>query len=99
MQATANFGFGTLVGIGTEIEPLDDIVGLQFLDGSCRNRDLAMDDNISAVGNADRLVEVLFRHEHGQPKTLLELADLRNRLRHQKWRQPNRWFIDQKKPW
>ncbi len=30
------------------------------------DHDLAMDDDVAAIGDPDRLIEVLLRHQHGQ---------------------------------
>src|ERR1700682_3743449 len=73
-----------------EIEPLDDVVASQLVDRIRRNHDLAMDDDVTAAGDADRLIEVLLRHQHRQAETLIELADLGDSLRHQEWRQAHR---------
>ena len=70
-------------GDTAEIEPLDDVVGFQFVDRARGDRDLAMDDDIAAVGDPDRLVEILLCHQHRQPDALLEFADLGYGLRHQ----------------
>src|SRR5689334_5653367 len=51
-----------------QIEPLDDVVALQFVDRRRRDDDFAVDDDVAAAGNPDRLVEVLFSHENGQTK-------------------------------
>src|SRR4029077_2725162 len=78
-----------------EIEPLDDIVRFQLVDRTGGHRDLAMDDDVAAVGDPDRLVEILFRHQPRQADALLEFADLRDGLRHQQWRQTHRRLVDQ----
>src|SRR4051794_3787063 len=49
-----------------EIESLHDVVVLQFVDGTGGDDDLAVDYDVTAIGDADRLVEVLFGHQHGQ---------------------------------
>ena len=37
---------------------------------SAVDHDLAMDDDVAAVGDPDRLVEVLLRHQHRQAEML-----------------------------
>src|SRR6266581_782180 len=59
-----------------EIEPLDDVVAFQFVDRCGRDDDLAMDDDVAAIGDPDRLVEVLLRHQHGEADALVQFADL-----------------------
>jgi hypothetical protein len=48
-----------------EIEPFDDVVAFQFVDRIGRDNDLAMDNDVTAISDADRLIEILFCHEHG----------------------------------
>ena len=78
-----------------EIEPLDDVVAFQFVDRIGRDHDLAMDDDVAAIGDPDRLIEVLLRHQHRQAETLVELADLGDGLRDQQRRQADRRLVDQ----
>src|SRR5467141_1742230 len=66
-----------------EIEPLDDVVASQFVDRTGRDDDLAMDDDVAAIGDPDRLIEVLLGHQHGQAEMPIELADLGDGLRDQ----------------
>src|SRR5262249_2140838 len=42
----------TGLGYSTQIEPLDDVVGLEFVDRAGGHRDLAVHDDIATVGNA-----------------------------------------------
>src|SRR5437899_7141840 len=81
-----------------EIEPLDDVVALQFIDRGGRNDDFTVDDDVPAAGDPDRLIEVLLCHQHGQTEVPIELADLGNGLRDQQRRQAHRGFIDQQQP-
>src|ERR1700720_932326 len=82
-----------------EVEPLDDVVASQFVDRAGCNDDLAMDNDVTAIGDADRLIEVFLGHEHAQAETLIEFADLGDGLRYQERRQAYRRFIDQQKAW
>ena len=45
--------------------------------------DLAMHHHIAAVGDADRLVEILLRHQHGQAERALSSLDLVDDARHE----------------
>ena len=81
-----------------EIEPLDDIVASQLFDRIGRNDDLAMDDDVAAGGDPDRLVEVLLRHQHREAEMPVEFADLADGLRYQQRRQPDRRLVDQQQP-
>src|SRR5580693_9286224 len=58
-----------------EIELLDQIVVVEFVSRAAFEGDLAVNDDIAAVGNADRLGEVLLRHQHGERITLFHLVD------------------------
>src|ERR1019366_6200282 len=54
-----------------EIEPLDDVVASQFVDRIGRDDDLTMDDDVTAIGDPYRLIEVLLRHQHRQAEMLI----------------------------
>ncbi len=79
----------------TEIELLDDVVGVEFGHGLRRNRDLAMHDDVAAVGDADRLMEILLRHKHGEPELVLQVADGGDGLRDQQRREAHGRLIHQ----
>src|SRR5258705_11254839 len=55
--------------------------------------DLAVDDDVAAVGDLGRLVEVLLGHQHGELAPLLQLLDLPNPPAHQDRRQPPRRLV------
>ena len=57
--------------------------------------DLAVHDDIAAVGNAERLGEVLLGHQHGQIEPVLELLDLVDGAAHQDRRQADRRLVHQ----
>src|ERR1700731_1464852 len=78
-----------------EIEPLDDFVAFQFVARTGRDDDLAMDNDITAIRDPDRLIEVLLSHQHRQAEMPIELADLGDGLRDQERRQAYRRLIDQ----
>jgi hypothetical protein len=66
-------------GSQPEIEFPYEFVVVEFLGGAALEGDLAMDDDIAAIGDAHRLVEVLLGHQHGQLIALLQLLDLFDR--------------------
>src|SRR5499425_3505481 len=55
--------------------------------------DLAVDDDVAAIGDLGRLIEVLLSHEHGQLPLLLELLDLGNDPAYQDGGQPHRRLV------
>jgi hypothetical protein len=64
-QTVAPETFGGQSCDPAEIEPLDDVVAFQFVDRIGRDDDFTMDDDVTAIRDPDRLIEVLFCHEHG----------------------------------
>src|SRR5690349_7885497 len=66
-----------------QIKLLDQIVVVELLGRAALERDLAVYNDIAAVGDAQRLREVLLRHQHGELVALLELLDLLDRARDQ----------------
>src|SRR6516165_3404186 len=58
-----------------EIKLPDQIVVVELVGGFALERDLAMDNDVAAVGDAQRLREVLLRHQDGKLVLLLELPD------------------------
>src|SRR5262245_41567779 len=60
---------------GAEIVVLHQRILLQLLHRAAVEHDLAMNHDVAAVGDADRLVEILLRHQDGQSVAALELAD------------------------
>src|SRR4030095_3818614 len=57
------------------IELLDQIVVVELVGGAALEGDLAVHDYITAVGDADRLSEILLGHQHRELVVLLELLD------------------------
>src|SRR5262249_21057627 len=78
----------------SEIELADQVVVVQLVDGIAGERDLAVDDDVAAVGDAQGLGKVLLRHQHRQLVLVLQLLDLLDRAADQYRRQPNRGLID-----
>jgi hypothetical protein len=59
-----------------EIEFAHELVVVELFGGAALEGDLAVDDDVAAVGDADRLVEVLFGHQQGQLVAVLQLLHL-----------------------
>src|SRR5215831_7773497 len=59
-----------------EIKFPDQLVVVELVGGAAFEGDLAVDDDVTAVGDAQRLREVLLRHQHGELVLVLELLDL-----------------------
>src|SRR5712691_3343152 len=57
--------------------------------------DPAVHDHVAAIGDADRLVEVLLRHEHGEPVAFLQFPDFVDRVDDEYRRQADRRLVDQ----
>ena len=51
-----------------EIKPPDDVVASQLLDRIGRDDDFTMDDNVTAIGDPDRLIEVLLAMSTVRPR-------------------------------
>src|SRR5262245_66644881 len=83
----------------TQIKLLDQIVVVELLGRAAFECDLAVHDDIAAVGDAQRLREVLLRHQHCELVALLELLDLLDHAGHQHRREPPRWLIDEQDTW
>src|SRR6185437_4139706 len=82
-----------------QIKLLDQIVVIEFVGRAALERDLAVDDNVAAVGDADRLIKILLGHQHGQRVALLHLADGVDGAADQDRRQTDRRFVDQEDFW
>src|SRR6266851_6766073 len=80
----------------TKIVALDERVVAQRLGRGSLEDDLAVHDEIAAVGDLDRLVKILFGHQDGEIVALLELADLGDHAADQVGRETDRGLVDQK---
>src|SRR6267143_5286165 len=78
-----------------KIVVLHERVLLELGDRSAFEHDLAVHDDVAAVGDADRLVEVLLRHQHREPVAFLQLPDLVDRMDHEDGREAHRRLVDQ----
>src|SRR5215510_12332257 len=78
-----------------EVVLLDQLVLPELLRALSLELDATVDDDVAAVGDLGRLVEVLLGHQHGQLIALLELADLRDHPGHEDRGQPHRGLVDQ----
>src|SRR5882672_8075110 len=65
------------------VQLVDQLVVREVLARAALVLDLAVHDHVAAVGDADRLVEVLLGHEDGEPVALLQLPDLVDGVDHQ----------------
>src|SRR5471032_3101193 len=72
----------------------DEFVLFEFRNVALEH-DLAVLDDVAAVDDADGLVEVLFRYQHGEPDLFLQFLDLGDGVRHEQWRQPYRGLVHQ----
>src|SRR4029079_5158925 len=75
---------------GAEIVVPDEIVLLELRHGPALEHDLAVDDDVAAVCDAYRLVEILLGHQYREPVALLQLPDLRDGMRHEYGGEPHR---------
>src|SRR5581483_9704778 len=64
-----------------QVVALDQRVLLQLGHRPALEHDLAVDDDVAAAGDADRLVEVLLGHEHRETVLVLQLLDLGDGVR------------------
>src|SRR6266850_4936957 len=74
---------------------LHERVLLELGDRSAFEHDLAVHDDVAAVGDANRLVEILLGHQHREAVALLELLDLGDGMRDQDRREPHRGLVHQ----
>src|SRR5260370_37927776 len=78
----------------TQIEFANELVVVELFGGAAFEGDLAVDDDITAVGDADGLVEVLLGHQHRQLVEVLQFLDLLDRALDEDRRDPDRWLVD-----
>src|SRR5438270_3033565 len=78
-----------------QIEFADELVVVELVGGAAFEGDLAVDDDIAAVGDADGLVEVLLGHQHGQLIALLQFLDPLDRALDEDRPQADRRLADQ----
>src|SRR3974390_1530703 len=79
-----------------QIELTNEIVVVELVSGAAFESDLAVHDDVAAIGDADGLCKVLLGHQHGELVMLLELLDGVDGTGHQQWREANRRFVNQK---
>src|SRR5215475_9370882 len=72
---------------------LHEIVLAELPRAAAFELDLAVHDDVAAIGYLGRLIEVLLRHEHGELALLLELLDLGDDPAHQDGGEPHRWLV------
>src|SRR6516165_7362153 len=78
-----------------QIEFADQLVVVELVGGAALEGDLAVDDDIAAIGDADGLVEVLLGHQHGELMAFLELLDLFDRALDEDRCETDRRLVDQ----
>src|SRR5437588_3654498 len=78
-----------------QIEFADELVVVELVGGAAFEGDLAVDDDVAAIGNADGLDEVLLRHQHGQLVTVLQFLDLLDRALDENRGEADRRLVDQ----
>src|SRR5579859_2853999 len=88
-------GFCSARGSQPQIKFLDQVVVVELVGGAAFEGDLAVDDDVAAVGDLDGLGEVLLGHENAQVVAVLELLDLLDGAAHEKRRQSDRGLVDQ----
>src|SRR5215831_11336012 len=71
---------GMAPALEPHVELVDQLVVGEVLARAALVLDLPVHDHVTAVGDADRLVEVLLGHEDGQAVALLQLPDLVDRV-------------------
>src|SRR5260370_20377531 len=82
-----------------QIEFTDELVVVELFGGAAFEGDLAVDDDIAAVGYTDRLVEVLLGHQDGQLVAVLQFLDLFDRALDEDRREADRGLVDQQDAW
>src|SRR5436190_7508669 len=78
----------------SQVVAFNELVLLELAHAALEH-DLAVHDDVAAVGDADRLVEVLLGHQHGQAVALLQLLDLGDGVRNEDRREADRRLVDQ----
>ena len=78
-----------------QIEFADELVVVELVGGAAFEGDLAVDDDVAAVGDADGLVEVLLGHQDGQLIAVLQFLDFLDRALNRHRRKADRRLVDQ----
>src|SRR5262245_23199834 len=77
----------------TQIVSLHQLVLTQLARVAALELDLAVDDDVAAIRDLRRLVEVLLGHEHGELVALLQLLDLGDHAADEDGRQAHRGLV------
>src|ERR1043166_1166944 len=80
-------------GLQSQIKLPDQIVVVELGGGAALEGDAAVHDHVAAVGDADRLGEVLLGHQHGQAVAGFEFLDLVDGAAHQDRREADRRLV------
>src|SRR5262245_29983982 len=68
------------IASGPEVEALHQLVVAKRVGVLALEHDLAVHDDVAAVGDTDRLLEVLLRHQHGEVEFVFQLLDHGHRV-------------------
>src|SRR5262245_39120536 len=79
----------------SEVVLLHQLVLAQLTRALALELDLAVDDDVAAVGDLGRLVEVLLGHQHRELALLLQLLDLRDHAADEDGGQAYRRLVDE----
>src|SRR5205085_4421334 len=78
-----------------EIKFADELVVVELVGVAALEGDLAVHDDVAAIGDADGLIEVLLGHQYGQLKPLLQFLDLVDRATDEDRGETDRRLVDQ----
>src|SRR6516164_646781 len=78
-----------------QIELTNEIVVVELIGGAAFESDLAVHDDVAAIGDADGLCKVLLGHQDGELVMLRELLDGVDGTGDQQRRETNRRFVNQ----
>src|SRR5439155_1962870 len=84
--------------LDAEIVLLDELVLAKLRGTPPLELDAPVDDDVAAVSDLGRLIEVLLGHQDGPLIAVFQLADLRDDARDEHRRQPYRGLVDQENP-
>src|SRR5579859_5431425 len=88
-------GFCSARGSQPQIKFLDQVVVVELVGGAAFEGDLAVDDDVAAVGEAQRLLEILLGHQHGERVALLHFGDGLDGAADQDRSEADRRLVDQ----
>ena len=77
-----------------QIKLPDQVIVVQFVRRLAAERDLAVDDDVAGVGDANCLREILFGHQHRELILVLQFTDGVDGAADQHRREADGWLID-----